>query len=429
MNFNDAVNWLYSFQKFGIKLGLERIRFLVKELQNPQEDYKIIHVGGTNGKGSVCNFLNSILTEGGYKVGIYTSPHLQHISERIAIGNKAITEEEFISLINSIKPIVNKMKMKKNSPTFFEIITAMAFKYFSIKKVDYAIIEVGLGGKYDATNIVDPIITIITNISLDHQNTLGKKISDITYEKAGIIKKNIPLITACKENSLKILKKEAEEKNASIINVNKKNWRRINFNKNGQKFYVKGLLKDYIIETELYGIHQGENISLTINAIENLQLKGVYITDENIFFGIQKTKNNGRLEFISHNPDIILDGAHNPAGITTLYNTLKNDFQYDKIVIILGILSDKNINQMLKKIIKISDIIITTKPNILRACHPTILKNIIKKIDIKTKVIVKENIVDSIKYAEKISNKNDLICITGSLYSIGEARDFFFKDI
>ena len=198
MDFEETLDWLYGFQKFGIKLGLERINHIAKELGDPQKKYKLIHVGGTNGKGSVCKFLESVLSSSGYNVGVYTSPHLQHISERIVVGNNRITDDELILLVNKIKPIVDGMLEKENVPTFFEVFTALAFQYFSDKNVDFAVIEVGLGGRYDATNIVDPAISIITNVSLEHQNVLGKNIEKIAFEKAGIIKINVSVINASK---------------------------------------------------------------------------------------------------------------------------------------------------------------------------------------------------------------------------------------
>ena len=182
MNYDETITWLYSFEKFGIKLGLDRIMFICKELGKPQNSYKCVIVGGTNGKGSVCRFLQSILTTSGYKTGVYTSPHIQRFSERFIIDNKEISMSDVVLLANKIKPIIEEMNKKNNTPTFFEIVTAMAFLYFKEKKVDYAIVEVGLGGRFDATNIVEPILSLITNITLEHQDILGYKIEDIAFE-------------------------------------------------------------------------------------------------------------------------------------------------------------------------------------------------------------------------------------------------------
>lgn len=424
MIFNDTLKWLYGFQKFGIKLGLERITYITKQLGYPHKNYKVIHVGGTNGKGSVCMFLESILTSAGYKVGVYTSPHLQHISERLAIGKNRISEDELVSIVNKIKPIISVMVKNNNTPTFFEIITAIAFYYFSCKKVDFAIIEVGLGGRYDATNIVDSEVLIITNVSLEHQNILGKNIEDIALEKAGLIKKNIPVITAAKGDSLKIIEMVANKRNLSIYKIDNEKWKRINCNQISQDFIIKGILKHYSVRTQMLGEYQGENIALTIVAIENLQMNGIYITDANILDGVEKTVNPGRMEFVGYEPGILLDGAHNKAGMDSLANSLRNDFYYNKLIVILGILTDKNIPPMLSIIVPLADVVITTKSNISRDCEPSKLRDMIAKLDKKKEVIIKEKVIDAIKFAISIAEKSDIICITGSLFIVGKARDY-----
>ena len=264
MNFEEAVDWLYGFQKFGIKPGLERISYIADELGNPQKKYKVIHVGGTNGKGSVCKYLESVLVRSGYKVGVYTSPHIQHILERITINKKRITEDEIVSLIEIIKPIVEEMMKNNNIPTFFEVFTSLAFRYFREEMVDFAIIEVGLGGRFDATNIVKPQVSVITNISLEHQNILGDKIEDIAFEKAGIIKQNTHVVTAVKNNAFEVIDKVAEQKNSVINKIDASNWKRINNDEFGQAFFISGFLNDYTVQTSILGGFQGENIALAI---------------------------------------------------------------------------------------------------------------------------------------------------------------------
>ena len=423
MDFEETLDWLYGFQKFGIKLGLERISHIAKELGDPQKKYKLIHVGGTNGKGSVCKFLESMLSSSGYNVGVYTSPHLQHISERIVVGNNRITDDELILLANKIKPIVNGMLKKEKPPTFFEIFTALAFQYFSDKNVDFAVVEVGLGGRYDATNIVDPAISIITNVSLEHQNILGKNIEDIAFEKAGIIKNNVSVITASKDSALKTIEEIAKEKNAPISAIGKKNWKRLNSCIDNQEFLIKGFLKDYYVRTSMMGRHQGENIALALAAIEKLQMNGTYITDTSIIEGIGKTVNPGRMEIVSYEPLVLLDGAHNKTGMQTLVDTLKNDFEYDRLIVVLGILSDKDVRSMLSMIIPLTAFFVTTKSNNARACDPNELKKMIEKLGYKNEVVVKERIPDALEYSKSIAKKDDLICVTGSLFTVGEARD------
>jgi dihydrofolate synthase/folylpolyglutamate synthase len=423
MNYKETINWLYSFEKFGIKLGLDRITYICKKLGNPQKNYRIIHVGGTNGKGSVCRFLQSVLNLNGYKVGVYLSPHLQRFSERFIIDKEEISNKDIVKLVEKIKPIIEEMTKSDNTPTFFEIVTAMAFQYFKDNKVDYAVIEVGLGGRYDATNIVDPIATVITNVSLEHQNILGKKIEEIAYQKAGIIKDGVPLITATNGKALNVIQKVAKEKKSSVTVIDNDFWKKISGSIDWQEFQIKGFLKDYNVKTSLGGIFQGENIAVTIATIEILQMNGVYITDNSISEGIEKTTNPGRMEIAGFEPLILLDGAHNTAGISYLKTTLEKDFVYEKLILVIGILSDKNIKEMLDIIITIADVIIVTKSHNDRACSPNILKEMIRKKD----VLIKDEIADAINYAKKIAKKNDLICITGSLFTVGEARDYIFK--
>jgi len=427
MKFEESLSWLYGFEKFGIKLGLERISHIAEKLGNPHYNYKIIHVAGTNGKGSVCKFLTSILISGGYKVGVYLSPHLQRFSERIVVDNKEISDDEFVSLVDKIKPIVNEMIGSDNTPTFFEIVTAIAFQYFSDKGVDFAVIEVGLGGKYDATNIVSPMISVITNISLEHTDILGKTIKDIALQKAGIIKDNVAVVTVAKGDALKVIKNVAKEKNATVYAIDEKRWKRTYCDTEGQEFVIKGDLTDYSVKTSMLGKHQGENIALAIASIENLQMNGVYIPETSIIDGIAKAANPGRLEVVKHEPLILLDGAHNPDGMRTLRTTLDEDFDYDKLILVLAILSDKDIPSMLSIIVPVADIIIATKSHNSRACEPSDLKEMIEKSGYEKKVVIKDQIPDAIKYAESIAKKNDLICITGSLFTVGEAKDYLQK--
>jgi dihydrofolate synthase/folylpolyglutamate synthase len=421
MEYNVAIKWLYSFEKFGIKLSLERIDFICKKLGNPQNKYNTIHVGGTNGKGSVCKFIGSILTSAGYTVGVYTSPHIQRFSERFVIDNNEISEVEIIFLIEKVKPIIEEMIKNNNIPTFFEITTAIAFQYFYDKKVDYAVIEVGLGGRFDATNIIKPMVSVITNVTLEHQDRLGKTVEEIAFEKAGIIKENISVITAAENTALNVIKKDAYKKNSSLTVIDKSSWEKTGGNLDCQNYTVHGKIKDYFVKTKLLGIYQGENIALSLSCIETIQMKGVYITDENIKDGIEKTTNPGRMEIIGFEPIILIDGAHNVAGMQMLKKTIKKHFVYNNIILVIGILSDKNAKEIAKIISSIADKIIVTKSSNNRAFDPIILKSFFKP---KT-TIIKNTVSEAIEYTKKIVKKQDIIVITGSLFTVGEARDAF----
>ena len=258
MNYEESIAWLYSFKQYGSKLGLERISNLVKQLDNPHNNIKIIHITGTNGKGSVCKFIGSILTKAGYKTGVYISPHLQRFSERILIDDEEISEEYISSLVEKIKPIVDSMIKQDNIPTFFEIVTAMAFQFFSGCNVDFAVIEVGLGGRFDATNVVSPIITVITNISLEHSQQLGEDVKSIAFEKAGIIKDNIPIITAAKNDARNVIEQITKEKKAPLTVIDRKSWKRLSCSINDQAFIIHGFLKEHSVKTSMLGEYQGE---------------------------------------------------------------------------------------------------------------------------------------------------------------------------
>jgi len=428
MDFKEAVNWLYGFQRFGIKPGLERISYLTNSLGNPQDCYKVVHVAGTNGKGSVCRYLENILKQNGYKVGVYTSPHIQSIKERITINNRQITENEIICLVEKVKPIAEQLISSGDAPTFFEIFTALAFQFLKEQKVDFAIIEVGLGGRFDATNIVNPEVSVITNVSFDHQNILGEKLEDIAFEKSGIIKENIPIVTAAKDNAFNVIDKIAEEKNCIINKIDDSNWKRLKTDYGSQEFFIRGFLNDYTVETRIMGGFQGENIALAIGAVEFLKNNGVEISYDSILDGVKKTVNPGRMEIVSFAPVVLLDGAHNQAGIKVLVDSVKNDFNYDKLILVIGILSDKKIKEILREIVPIANSIVLTKSKNSRAANPIDLENIIKELKLYKPTVIKEDVEDAVIYAKTVAEKEDLICITGSLFTVGEARDFLVKN-
>lgn len=427
MDFKESIDWLYSFKQYGSKLGLERISLLMKQLKNPQNNIKIVHVTGTNGKGSVCKFIGSILQKAGYSVGVYISPHLERFSERIVIDDREVSEEEITVLVEKIKPVVDEMIDNDNMPTFFEIVTAMAFLFFSDSSVDFAVVEVGLGGRFDATNVVVPVVSVITNISLEHTARLGEDVKSIAFEKAGIIKDNVPVVTAVKDDAKIVVEKTAEEKNAQVICIDKNSWKRLSHTIQYQEFLICGILNDYTVKTSMLGMYQGENIALAVTAAEQLQMNGTYLTDNDIIDGISTAFNPGRMEIIAEDPTILLDGAHNPAGMEMLEKTLKDDFEYERLVLVVGILEDKDIQRMLSVIIPVSDVVIVTKSKNARACEPTALKDRIKEIGYTKDLFVEKSLPKAIDHAKVMAGKKDVVCISGSLFTVGEARSYFAK--
>jgi dihydrofolate synthase/folylpolyglutamate synthase len=423
-----SFEWLSSFDKYGWMFGLERIAHLMNRLGNPEQQLKVIHVAGTNGKGSVCKYISSILQKAGYTVGLYISPHVERFSERIVVNGEEISDKDIAMLVEQVRPVVEDMEKNGNSPTFFEIVTALAFLYFQNRKVDYAVIEVGLGGRFDATNVVTPLVSVITNISLEHTNILGNDIASIAFEKAGVIKNNIPIVTAATRSAREAIENVATERNAPIVFIDRTMWKRVTKKGRCQEFFVQGAFKDYEVRTSLLGAHQGENIAVAIATVERLQMSGVYLTDSDIIEGIAAAAHPGRMEIICEKPMILLDGAHNPDGMSMLANALKTDFSYKQLLFIFGVLKDKDINTMVSTIIPLADIVFVTKSMNPRAYDPLLLKEKIEKIDPTKKVFIEVSIPGAIDHAKQLAKRKDLICISGSLFTVGEARRYLISN-
>jgi folylpolyglutamate synthase/dihydrofolate synthase len=395
------IDWLFSLRRFGINLGLERIKKLLERMEHPEKKYDLIHIGGTNGKGSVCTFIGSILSESGYKTGVYTSPSLK-IEERFVIDGKNISREDLLEIIGEIRHHAEEL-----GATFFEVTTAIALRYFQLERVDFAVLEVGLGGRFDATNAVKPIVSVITNVFKDHTDILGDEISDIAFEKAGIIKEGVPVITGCAEDALGVIRDVSNERGSEVRL--RKGFKRLYFGKEFQIFEIDG----YKLKTGLLGEYQGENLSLALGVADYLKEMGYTIKEEAVARGVEEAKINGRLEFIE---DILLDGAHNRRGIEVLFKTLR-EFNYERLILILGILADKDINGMISEIR--ADVVITTRSKNPRSADP---EKIAEKFKGCEKVFITRDIKEAMGLAKDIASKGDLICVTGSLYLVGEAR-------
>lgn len=422
--FQDACDWLSGFEKYGWVFGLERITLLLGKLGNPHQELKSIHVAGTNGKGSVCKYVSSILQKAGYSVGLYLSPHVERFSERISINNQEISHEDFAMLVTQVKPIVEDLKQQNNTPTFFEIVTVLAFLHFKRCSVDYAVVEVGLGGRFDATNVVHPIVSVITNISLEHTDILGKDLATIASEKAGIIKAGVPVVTAAREIAQGTIENVARERNVPLVCIDQENWKRTSHQQRTQEFLVHGSFKDYTVKTSMLGHHQGENIAIAIAAVEQLQMGGVYLTDADIQDGIAVAAHPGRMEIVSEKPLILLDGAHNPAGMSMLATTLQADFSSYRIILVLGVLKDKDLKTMVSMIVPSSDVVIVTRSGNPRAADPQILKETIEEFDSKKTIVVEDTVARAVDYAKRIAKQKDMICVSGSLFTVGEARTY-----
>jgi dihydrofolate synthase/folylpolyglutamate synthase len=432
--YTQALDYIYDLTKYGIKLGLKNINYLLYLLGEPHKKLKIIHVAGTNGKGSTCSLISSILQSGGYKVGLYTSPHLVDFTERIKINHKPIDRKKVSELLERIKPYIEKVANTPSygHPTFFEVITSMAFLYFFEERVDFLVLEVGLGGRLDATNVCEPLISVITHIDYDHMDKLGSSLEEIAREKGGIIKQEGIVISSNQyEEAYNEIKKIANEKNSLIYSVGREiSYKIVKSNIKGVIFNLKGIYRNYKnLHTSLLGRHQADNAATAITTIETLKIRGVNISEKAIRAGLEKVKWTGRLEIIQNNPTLILDGAHNPSGIRIVRQALKEIFSYHRLILILAIFVDKDYKKMIQIIAPKADLIITTRAKSPRATPPQIIAKEAAQYIEQNKIIVTENIPQAMNCALSKSKKNDLICITGSLYTVGEAKRYFKNKI
>lgn len=426
MNYKEALKYIEETHKFGVRLGLDNIAKLLELLGNPQEKLKIIHVAGTNGKGSTCSFITSILKESGYKVGLYTSPFLETFTERIRVNGINIPEEDVARIVTIIKNKIEQMVNEGYSyPTEFEIVTAMAFYYYFEQEVDFVALEVGLGGRYDATNVIEQSqVSVITSISLDHTGILGDTVEKIAYEKAGIIKENGTTIVYDQGKQAKnVIKQICKEKNAKYIEA-KFDDIEINQSDIYSQTYSCSIMGEKYkdLEIELIGEHQINNSILALNVVkylkENNNLSN--ITDESIRKGLKNTKWPGRIEKIKEEPIFIIDGAHNEDGARSLAKAIENNFKDRKLTLIIGMLQDKDIDGVIDILIPHFNKVITTTPDNPRAIDCNILKH--KISNYVENVVSKQSIEEAVQYTLNNSSKDDIIIAAGSLYMIGAVR-------
>jgi dihydrofolate synthase / folylpolyglutamate synthase len=413
----QALDWIYDLQKFGIKFGLSSTARLMARLNNPQENCRYVHVAGTNGKGSVAAMLSSILTLSGYNVGFYSSPHLISFHERFRLQDRDIADDDVLSLINQVKRGVEPDEL----PTFFEFVTAMALLYFAQKKADPVILETGMGGRLDATNIVPPLLSIITNIAMDHREFLGNSIQAIAAEKAGIIKPGVPVVTYVRQPTALIPIRAAAAALQSPIYYGGQDFK--TRRQSQGRFRYQGLrhtLTD--LETNLLGRHQGRNAAVALAAVELLQENGLNIPEAAIRQGLRQIRWPGRLEVVATQPRLILDGAHNPAAATTLAQALKRDLTYRRLILVLGIMADKDIRGILRRLLPLAHVIIFSRPRYERAATPETLESLAADVSQETYVIA--DLESAIQKARELAGAEDLIVVTGSLFTIGEAREY-----
>jgi len=429
LDYKEALGYIHGSYRFGSKLGLENIRKLLDKLGNPQEGLDVIHVAGTNGKGSTCAFLSSVLSEEGYRVGLYTSPYLEMFNERIQISGKPIENKRFADLTNRVKKKVEELISEGNAhPTEFEIVTAVAFCYFKEENVDFLILEVGMGGRLDATNIIEKaLVSVIVPIALDHTQHLGKTIGEIAREKAGIIKENGLVVSASQTTEAEnVIKDICREKHAKLEIVKTYNYQIVKRSLKAYEFKSTGLNGFGKLRIGLLGEHQIRNCILAVRVLGILVSEhGIKLDSEAIRSGLEKAKWPGRLELLAENPCVIIDGAHNRHGAVVLDNFLKYHFKskkkrVGKMIGVVGVLGDKDAKGIIDETVPFLDMVIATEPENKRAMQVDDLKALIEMKNDSVQVI--KNAEEAVERALQFAEFEDCVIIYGSLYLIGHAR-------
>ena len=413
MKIKEALDKLYSMHKFGVKLGLENITRLLEHLGNPQNSFQSIHIAGSNGKGSTASFTASVLTEAGMKTGLYTSPHFMRFNERVRINGEEIPDEYIAEFISDLSGYIDEHK-----PTFFEITTALAFKYFADNSIDVGVIETGLGGRLDATNTIVPLASVITTISYEHTNILGETLEEIAAEKAGIIKPRVPVFTGIlKDVSYDVIRTAAGANDCEVYNLKE----RLEINNDRVKLSTDKT-EFTIYSTPLRGSHQRNNSALALFVCSEI----FKVTNESVLRrGIKNVVKNtgiqGRYEVYCEEPKIIFDSAHNEEGVDIFLEEFKKERNnYESCSVIFGAMTDKNLRSMLKKLSGVFDNIFATSIDYERAASIENLKSIAESVNVKVKPM--ENAAEFIKrFGDRKSA--ECLCILGSIYILGEIKD------
>jgi dihydrofolate synthase/folylpolyglutamate synthase len=422
--YGEAVDWLFQVRRFGPERTLDPIIRLSGMLGNPQSSFKVIHVTGTNGKGSTSAMIASILRAAGYSVGLYTSPHLERFTERIVVDGEEIPEEDVVRLTGVIRPLVEKLNAEpeKVRPLFFDIVTAMALKYFEERRVDFAVLEVGMGGRLDATNIVKPLVSVITNISLEHTQVLGDTVLKIAHEKAGIIKPDSVLVTATQDDSVYAYFEETCRRlNTEIHRVGGDiTFWSLGGDLDGQDFTVEGVRGSYRLRTPLLGGYQLYNAATAVGAVEALSRYNIDISEAAIAQGLAGVDWPGRLEVMQRSPLVVVDSAKDTEATRALAEAVR-ELPHRRLTVVVSISSDKNIPGMIANLAGVADRFVVTSHSVMgRAADRDALGGEIGKHG-KPWVSV-ERVEDAVRRAIDESGRGDMVLVTGSVFAVGEAR-------
>ena len=424
MTYIETIEFLYGIRLFGQKLGLETMQVLLRLMGDPQNSFRFIHIAGTNGKGSVAAMLHAVLSNAGCKTGLYTSPHLVSFCERFQINGQPIAESDVVRLVEKIKPLLEKVGAhpELRSPTFFEVVTAIALQYFHEQKVQVVVWETGLGGRLDATNVVTPLVSVITNIAFDHTQYLGSTLAQIATEKCGIIKPRVPVVTASiAEEALAVIRQTAIEQRCRLTVVGQDiRATRLSEDEQCQRVELTGAAHPYgPLTIPLLGAHQAINCATAVAALE---ASGLSVTPEQVCKGLMRTHWPGRFQIVHHDPTVVLDGAHNAAAAEELAATLRDRFAGQKLVLILGVLRDKNGDQICRILAPLAERILCVPVNSERTGDPDQLARWCKAANAAAQVSVSPHVSGAYAQTRSMEGRN-VIVIAGSLFLVGEALD------
>jgi dihydrofolate synthase/folylpolyglutamate synthase len=437
LNYSQAEEYLNSFTNYeqipGILYAqpgysLRHVEELLNRMGNPQLAARTIHIAGTKGKGSVAAMVTQVLSASDYKTGLYISPHFHTLRERISIDGSLISEAEFAAAMVKVMPFIESMKQDASfrQLTYFEALTALAFAYFQKKRVDFQVLEVGLGGRLDATNIVaNPAVCIITSISLDHTQILGNSLEEIAREKAGIIKPGCwVVISPQPEEAASVITSICRDKKAKVVQVSKDiTWHKIGGDLHHQSLVIEGRTSKYQVSIPLLGDFQLENAATAVAALEILSSEGFAISSDDIAQGLAQVKWPGRFQILRQHPTVLVDGAHNVASMRRLVNNIKAYFAHKRIFLVFGTSCDKDIPGIINELVPLSPQVIVTQASHSRAAPPPTLAAEFTKRGIKPEI--KETVAQAISRALSLAGKTDIICVTGSLFVVAEALDYF----
>jgi dihydrofolate synthase/folylpolyglutamate synthase len=435
MNYRAALDYILSFADYeresrsAVIFDLRRMEMLLEKLGNPEVGAIPIQVAGTKGKGSTAAMIASVLTSAGYKTGLYTSPHLLSFTERIQVDGKPITEDDFARVVEAMKPEVEAVNRfgAFGQLTTFELLTALAFAYFKKKGVAFQVLETGLGGRLDATNVVKPGVSVITSISFDHMEVLGNTLAQIATEKAGIIKPgSIVVCSPQPQEAMAVIEKVSRERGARLIKIGSEvTWRGKTYSHEGQSFQLKGIRSKYNLSLPLLGKYQLENAATAVAAVEVLAERGVMVSAESIASGLAQVHWPGRLQILKREPWFIVDGAHNVYSAKRLAEALKQYFDFERMILILGISADKDVAGIVAELAPLPSIAIVTSSNHPRALEPAQLVAEFSKWGITPEVA--KNVASAADLALARAAPKDLICATGSLFVVAEVMEYLPK--